>query len=227
MERFLITGATGGIGSALVEKLNDRGAKLFLHGRDESKLKDLPGDHPTHAADLVTPGAIEELVNAAAESLDGIECVIHCVGAGLIKSAADTSDAEFSKLLNLNTRVTYLTAKYASLAMARHKSGMFLTFPGILGKAVMKNASAYITSKFAVTGAIKALSQEFQRSGIRYGLFYFGGVDSPFWDHLDMKVQRDKMIPTSVAADAVLHAIDLPTDLVLNEVTLQPDSHQL
>jgi len=227
MEKFLITGATGGIGSALTEKLHERGARLFLHGRNEDKLSELPGDHARHAADLVAPGSIEELIGKAEEALDGIECVIHCVGAGLIKPAGDTGDAEFSKLLNLNARVTYLTAKHASVTMAERKSGMFLTFPGILGKAVMKNASAYITSKFAVTGCIKALAQEFQRSGIRYGLFYFGGVDSPFWDDLNMKVQRDKMIPASVAADTVLHAIDLPSHLVLNEVTLQPDSHQL
>lgn len=227
MERFLITGATGGLGSQLVEKLKARDVRLFLHGRNESKLREIADGHPIHASDLIPPGAAEELVERARNELGGIDCVIHCVGAGLIRPVSDTSDGEFSKILNVNARVTYLVAKYACAAMAENRSGLFLTFPGILGKAVMKNASAYIASKFAVTGMIKAFAQEYQRSGIRFGLFYFGGIDSPFWDPLDMKVMREKMIPAATAAAAVLQAIDLPGHLVLNELTLQPDTHQL
>jgi hypothetical protein len=64
--------------------------------------------------------------------------------------------------------------------MAAQKHGLFITLPGILGKAVMKNAAAYIASKFGVTGLIKTLAQEYQRSGIRFCLFFLAASTPRF-----------------------------------------------
>jgi hypothetical protein len=52
-------------------------------------------------------------------------------------------------------------------------------------------------------------------------------VDSPFWDGISMAVQRDKMIPVGTAVDLLVQAIDAPPHLVLSEVVMQPESHQL
>ena len=233
MDKFLITGASSGIGRAVAIRLASRGAKLTLSGRSETKLAEVAtactgaAYIESIASDLTVPHAAESLVAKANESMGGIDCVIHCAGIGLIKPAADTTDAEFSKIVNTNLRCTFLIAQSACKVMAAQKHGLFITLPGILGKAVMKNAAAYIASKFGVTGLIKALAQEYQRSGIRFCLFFLGGVDSPFWDEINMAVQRDKMIPVSTAADLILQAIDAPPHLVLAEVVLQPESHQL
>ena len=91
----------------------------------------------------------------------------------------------------------------------------------------MKNAAAYCASKYAVAGMVKCFAQEYARSGVRFGLFHFGGVNTPFWDALSVNFQRDKMIPVETAAALVLQAIDAPDHLVLSEVVLQPESHQL
>ena len=233
MDKFLITGASSGIGRAVAIRLASRGAKLTLSGRSETKLAEVAtactgaAYIESIASDLTVPHAAESLVAKANESMGGIDCVINCAGIGLIKPAADTTDAELSKIVNTNLRGTFLIAQSACKVMAAQKHGLFITLPGILGKAVMKNAAAYIASKFGVTGLIKALAQEYQRSGIRFCLFFLGGVDSPFWDEINMAVQRDKMIPVSTAADLILQAIDAPPHLVLAEVVLQPESHQL
>lgn len=233
MDNFLITGASSGIGRELAIRLAARGAKLFLNGRSETKLAEVKsacagaGLVECVAADITAQGAAADLVARAAEAMGGIDCVIHCAGIGLIKPAADTADAEFTKVVNTNLRGTFLIARESCKVMAAQKKGLFITLPGILGKAVMKNASAYIASKFGVTGLIKTFAQEHQRSGIRFCLFFLGGVDSPFWDGIGMTVQRDKMIPVSTAADLILQAIDAPPHLVLAEVVLQPESHQL
>ena len=233
MDKFLITGASSGIGRELAVRLAARGSKLTLSGRSEAKLKQTAeacagaSSVEIVAADITAPGAAEGLLARANESMGGLDCVIHCAGIGLIKSAADTGDAEFTKVVNTNLRGTFLIARESCKVMAAQKHGLFITLPGILGKAVMKNASAYIASKFGVTGLIKTFAQEYARSGIRFCLFFLGGVDSPFWDDLSMTVQRDKMIPVATAADLILQAIDAPPHLVLAEVVLQPESHQL
>ena len=225
MSNILITGATSGIGHELAARLIARGDSVFLTGRSSEKLQTSGAPHLT--ADLTTPGAAEKIVNGAVDAMGSIDAVIHCAGIGLIKPAAETTDAEFTHVMNVNTRATFLLARESCRVMAAAKKGLFITIPGILGKAPMRNASAYVASKYAVTGMIKCFAQEYQRSGIRFCLFHLGGVDSPFWDNIQMAVQRDKMIPVSTAADLILQAIDAPPHLVLSEVVMQPESHQL
>jgi len=227
MANILITGASSGVGAALAGRLSARGDSLFLSGRSEEKLKNLGLNAPTFAADLTSPGVAEKLVASAISEMGSIDVVIHCAGIGLIKPASDTTDAEFTHVMNVNTRAAFLLARETCKAMAAAKKGLFITIPGILGKAPMRNASAYVASKYALTGMIKCFAQEYQRSGLRFCLFHLGGIDSPFWDQIQMAVQRDKMIPVSTAADLILQAIDAPPHLVLSEVVMQPESHQL
>ncbi len=230
--KVLVTGATSGIGREVALRLAASGVQLALTGRSPTKLEELNGSLATpavlaKAGDLTSASFATTFVQEADELLGGFTAVVHAAGIGLIKPTLETTDAEFLRVTNLNIRGTFLIAQAACRVMARDKRGLFLTFPGILGKAVMKNAGAYVASKWAVTGLMKAMAQELQRSGVQIGLFHFGGVDSPFWDSIEMKVDRSKMIPLATAADFVMTALRTPPHLVLNEVTLQPDSHQL
>ena len=54
---------------------------------------------------------------------------------------------------------------------------------------------------------IKCLKDEYKRYGIRFSLMHFGGVDSPFWNDITMKVQRDKMLSIDAAANAVSKSV--------------------
>jgi len=227
MQNILITGASSGIGREVAKRLAVRNLSLALTGRSIEKLEALNLPATLLPADLTTPGAAESVVNASVEALGGLDVVIHCAGIGLIKSAAETTDAEFTHVLNTNTCATFFMAREACRVMALNKKGLFITLPGILGKAPMRNASAYVASKYAVTGMLKCFAQEYQRSGIRFSLLHLGGVDTPFWDSISMAVQREKMIPVSTAADLVLQAFDAPPHLVLSEIVMQPESHQL
>ncbi len=229
--KVLITGASSGIGAACARRLADGGGyQLALTGRSQEKLgvvAERSGAVFSRAVDLLPPGNAGATVRAAAEALGGLDAVIHCAGVGLIKPIAETTDAEFCKVTNTNMRVTFLVAQEACEIMAPNKRGRFLTLPGILGKAPMKGASAYVASKYAVTGLMKTFALEYARQNIGISLFYFGGVDSPFWDGMAMNPQRDRMIPVEGAAAHIAGALESPGHLVLNEITLQPAGHQL
>lgn len=227
MKRILITGASSGIGAEVAKLLAERGETLSLAGRSRGKLEALGVSGTLLPGDLTQPGVAVETVSQAASAMGGLDVVVHCAGIGLIQPAAKTSDGDFTRVMNTNARGTFLVAQAACEEMAKARQGLFVTLPGILGKAPMRNASAYCASKYAVTGLLKCMAQEYARSGIRISLLFLGGVDTPFWDNLGTSFQKDKMIPCATAADLVLHAIDSPSHLVLSELVMQPDSHQL
>lgn len=224
-QKILITGAGSGIGRELALKLIHQGITPAVNVRAVRAEDGSIGQ--VFAGDLTHAGVAESVVKSAADWLGGLDAVIHCAGVGLLKPATETTDAEFTRVMNTNVRATFLVAKEACRIMSEARQGLFVTIPGILGRAPMRNASAYCASKYAVTGMLKCFAQEYQRNGIRFSLFHLGGVDTPFWDDLGMAVPRDRMIPVTTAADLILQALDAPPHLVLSEVVLQPQSHQL
>jgi len=234
MTKFLITGASSGIGRAVARKLAARGATLLLNSRAAEQLAPVAADciaaggvGVVHAGDLTTPGVAESLFKAAQDQLGGLDAVIHCAGVGLIKPTVETSDEDFSRVMNINARATFLVAREACRFFAAQNRGLFITLPGVAGRAGVRNSSAYAASKFAVSGMLKSMALEFQRNNVRFCQLHLGGVDTPFWDGLQMNVQRDRLIPVDVAANTILAAIDLPSHLVLNEIVLQSENHQL
>lgn len=232
--KVLITGASGGIGSQVARALSSPGRKISLHGRNQSILGGLAtelaqsgGDaYPFHG-DLTSPGEPSRIVNSASEKMGGLDAVVHCAGIGYLGKADSTPDEKVIEVLNLNTRATFLLTQAACKRMAEAKSGRFIGIPGILGKRAMRGAALYCASKFATAGMLSSFALEYERQGIHFSLFYFGGVDTAFWDTIEMKVDRSKMLSAENAAEVIAASVDLPAHLVMNEVTLQPESHQL
>ncbi len=232
----LITGAGSGIGREVALELARRGVSVALAGRSETKLTETAaligyegGDAVVIPADVTDPAQVERLVTETTRAFDGLDILVNSAGVGLIKPLETTTASEIDRLLDTNVKGLMLVTQAALRPMiAAGKGGHVVNLAGILGKAAMANASLYCASKYAVTGFSKALQLEVSRKhNIKVSLLYLGGVDSPFWDTLDMKVQRDKMLTIADAAGAVLTVLTQPANLVLGEFTLQPESHQL
>lgn len=232
----LITGAGSGIGREVALELARRGVSVALAGRTESKLMETAaqigyegGDAVTIVADVTDPAQVEKLITETTRAFDGLDILLNSAGVGLIKSLETTTAAEMDLLLDTNVKGLMLVTQAALRPMiAAGKGGHIVNIAGILGKAPMANASLYCASKYAVTGFSKALQLEVSRKhNIKVSLMYLGGVDSPFWDTIDMKVQRDKMLTIADAAGAIMTVLTQPAHLVLGEFVLQPESHQL
>jgi len=72
---------------------------------------------------------------------------------------------------------------------------------------------------------IKCLAQEYKRHSVRFSLMHFGGVDSSFWDNIEMKVQPEKMLSIDAAARSIFFAAT--QEGVMSEIVLVSESHQI
>lgn len=232
----LITGAGSGIGREAALRLAERGANLVLAGRGEDALFETQAgvnitgaDSVIVPTDVTSPDQVSQLVTQAVQTFGTIDILVNSAGVGCIKPLDQVTSGEIDRLLSVNVKGVILATQAALRPMiAGGRGGHIINIPGILGKAPMANATVYCASKYAVTGFSKALQLEVGRKhNIKVSLMYFGGVDSPFWDTIEMRVQRDKMLTIADAADAILYALTASPSLVLGELTLQPDSHPL
>jgi short-subunit dehydrogenase len=229
----VVVGATGGIGSALTRKLAPEGTSLVLAARDSSHLAALVSGLPisdrkqvlTVPTDITDPSQVETLMSKAVAQFGQIDVLVNAAGAGVMKQYNKVEPADLDSMLDLNLKGSFYTCQAAAEVMKEKKSGHICNIVGILGKHSMAMASAYCASKFGVVGFSKCMADELKRFGIKFTLFYFGGIDSPFWDNVSLKVDRSKMLTPETAANAILFAMKADPQAVPMEINIQPESH--
>lgn len=226
----VVVGATGGIGYALTHKLAREGASLVLAARNSDRLAALASGLPTKQVlsvptDITNPSQVETLMSKTVTQFGQIDVLVNAAGAGVMKQYNKIEPADLNAMLDLNLKGSFYTCQAAAEAMKEKRSGHICNIVGILGKHSMAMASAYCASKFGVVGFSKCMAEELRRFGIKVTLFYFGGVDSPFWDTVSLKVDRSKMLTPETAANAILFALKADPQAVPMEINIQPESH--
>lgn len=227
---IVIVGATGGIGSALARKLAPTGAALVLASRSADRLAAIAEQLPTTEVltvptDITDPAQVEALMQKAIAQFGTIDVLVNAAGAGILKPYHKLEPADLDAMLDLNLKGCFYTTQAAANVMKENKGGHICTVVGILGKHSMAMAAAYCASKFGVVGFSKCMADELKRFGVKFTLFYFGGVDSPFWDEVSLKVDRTKMLRPETAADAIYFAMSAEPQAVPLEINIQPESH--
>ncbi|MFM7223037.1 MAG: SDR family oxidoreductase, partial [Bacteroidota bacterium] len=198
-KKVVVAGATGGIGQQLVKLLLQGGAHVFITGRNAQKLEALVqslGIPPSQslAVDLSLESGVAALQQAVAAELGTPDILVNLAGIGIIKPFEQLSAEEFHRSLSTNLFGTFLFVRAFIPAMKEVKKGLIINVPGVLGKVPMAGAAAYSASKYGIVGMMQSLREELKRTEIRITNLFLGGVDSPFWDTIDLKVQKEKMI---------------------------------
>lgn len=227
---------TGGIGTASARLFARSGAKVVLAGRSLAKAESIVselnasgGDAYAFEADVTNPASLTLLADTVHRELGRIDVLVNAFGTGMILPFPEIDPDAVRRVIDVNVNGTIFATQAVLRHMLPQKSGTIVMIPGILGKHVMRHASVYSASKFALTGFAKSLVEEHRRNGIKVSLLYLGGVDTPFWmnPEISMRVQGDKMLSAEEVAKAVWYACSQPGATVLNEIVLQPESHQL
>jgi short-subunit dehydrogenase len=230
-KNVLIVGATGGIGSRVAKLLAGSGANLFLAGRNSEKLAALAQElnlptAKTLALDISKPSEVAVLKDQFFAQYPTIDVLVNAAGLGIIKSSDTLTEDEFMQTIHTNLYAPFLLVKAFLPNMKETKKGLIINIPGILGKVPMLGAAAYSASKYGLNGMMQSIREEVKRTEIRITNLFLGGVDTPFWDTIDLRVQRDKMVMAEEAAKAIWFLCQQPTSAVVSEMVVQPFNHQ-
>jgi len=230
-KKVVVAGATGGIGSNLVKLLVQSGAEVFMTGRNNDKLASIAAAHgipSTHylATDISDASQVELLSTAVLQQLGTPDILVNAAGIGIIKPIEQLTLADFSQSIQTNLVGTFLFVKAFLPAMKEAKKGLIINIPGVLGKVPMAGAAAYSASKYGIVGMMQSIREELKRTEIRITNLFLGGVDSPFWDEIDLRVQKEKMIREEEAARSIWFLCQQPASGVVSEMVLQPFNHQ-
>lgn len=231
-KNILIAGATGGIGSLVAKQLAASGANLFLTGRNKERLAEVGKcinlqEEKIFQSDISLPEQVAELQEKYFSVYPTIDILINAAGVGIIKPINELTNDEFLQTLHYNLYGPFLLLKAFLPAMKEAKKGLIINIPGVLGKAPMAGAAAYSASKYGLTGMLQSVREELKRTEIRITNIFMGGVNSSFWDTIDLKVQREKMIQAEEAAKAIWFLCQQPASAVVSEMVLQPFNHQV
>lgn len=228
---MVLAGATGGIGAATARLLAGSGAQLFLTGRNADRLQSLAnaiGVPPSQTAvtRLESESEVQELRQRIQAVFPQVDIYVNAAGLGVIRPFEQLTGADLQASLNANLVGAFNLLQAILPGMKEQRKGLVIHIPGILGKVPMTGAAAYSAAKYGLVGMLQCVREELKRTEIRFTNLYLGGVDSPFWDNIDLRVQRDKMIQSEEAARAIWFLCQQPASGVVNEMVLQPFNHQ-
>ena len=213
----VVTGASRGIGAACAAALAGAGYHVVSVARSEGEyrcdLTDLDAWARVGARILAERGVPEVVVNNA--------------GGYFIKPLAETSMAEFNRLLALNLTAAYAVARTFLPAMMAAGRGAFISIGSVADHNGFAENSAYAASKYGLRGLHETLIDEYRGSGVRLTLVSPGPVDTALWDPIDPDTRdgytaRADMLKPSDVAEAVLFAATRPAHVHVDWLRLGP-----
>jgi 3-oxoacyl-[acyl-carrier protein] reductase len=184
----LVTGASGGIGSAIARALAERGARLALSGSNEEKLEavrgELGGEHVALAANLSDAAAVDGLVPRAVEALGKLDILINNAGVTRDNLAMRMKDEEWLDVIRINLEAAFRLSRAALKPMMRAKYGRIISITSIVGTTGNPGQANYAASKAGIVGMSKALAQEVASRNITVNCIAPGFIRSAMTDAL-------------------------------------------
>lgn len=168
-KQVLLSGATGGIGWAIAQRLAQAGAKLLLLGRNETKLNHLqqalPGEHRVVVADLNSTSGRAEVLQRCQQT--GLDVWVNAAGV-LDFRLFDEQDADLvQQMLTTNLVSPILLAQSLLPLLRQRENSVIVNIGSIFGSIGHPGFAVYCASKFGLRGFTEALQRELADSGVR------------------------------------------------------------
>ena len=193
-KNIIVTGASGGIGTSIIEKLNHAGANILASGTKIEKLNDLKNKFENIKIlkfDISQNDKIEEFIENATKELDGnLDCLVNNAGITQDNLAIRMSFEEWQKVININLTSTFLMSKFGIKKMLKNKSGKIVNITSVVGHTGNLGQANYTASKAGIIAMSKSLVVEYAKKNININCISPGFIKTAMTDKLDDKFKE-------------------------------------
>ena len=196
-KKILITGATGGIGKALVKKFVTLEGNVLATGTKTEKLNALKEKFPNINIlkfDISDHSKIEEFIEITLSQLAGLDVLVNNAGINMDNLSLRMKDEEWKKVIDVNLGATFFLCKYAIKKMLKNKYGRIVNITSIVGHTGNLGQANYAASKAAIIGMSKSLAIEYAKKNITINCVSPGFIQSNMTDKI---VESIKAVLTS------------------------------
>jgi len=196
-KKILITGATGGIGKALVKKFASLEGSVLATGTKIEKLEALKKEFSNINIlkfDISDHSKIEEFVENVSSQLNGLDVLVNNAGITVDNLSLRMKDEEWKKVIEVNLGSTFFLCKYAIKKMLKNKYGRIVNITSIVGHTGNLGQSNYAASKAAIIAMSKSLAIEYAKKNITINCVSPGFIQSKMTDNI---VESIKAVLTS------------------------------
>ena len=213
---IILTGATGGIGSAILEKLHSTNANIIATGTNQDKLTKIKEKFDSviiKKFDILDHSSIEKFIDQCNEQFDNkIDILINNAGITLDNLTIRMKDEEWNKVINLNLTSTFMLTKNTIKKMLKNKNGKIINITSVVGHTGNIGQANYAASKAGVIGMSKSLALEYGKKNIKINCISPGFIKSEMTDqisdnfkqNLQGKIALERFGETEDVANAVL-----------------------
>ncbi len=223
MKRYLITGASRGIGRAIAENLAGVDVELLLHGRDSVALAEVYKAVKPHCAhvvrlihDLALPSGVSDLIDQVGKK--PLNLLVNNAGIAIVKPFCEITPVEWEQTVGVNITAPFMLMQHFSPHMPPGSS--VVNILSVAAKTGFANWSAYCMSKFALEGFSQCVREELRDHKIRVINVYPAATDTNIWTNIEGKWPRHKMISPEDVASAVAYALSRPADVTLENISI-------
>ena len=194
----LVTGASGGIGSAIATALAGQGARLAVSGSNVEKLEafrdSLGGDHVALPCNLSDGAAVDSLIPQTVEALGGkLDILVNNAGVTRDNLLMRMKDEEFEDVIRINLEAAFRLMRAAAKPMMKARFGRIISVTSVVGVTGNPGQANYVASKAGLIGMTKAVAQELASRGITVNAIAPGFMTSAMTDALNDQ-QREAIL---------------------------------
>ena len=191
---IVVTGATGGIGNSIIEKLYNAGANILATGTKNEKLEELKKKFQniqTIKFDISQTENLENFIDDATKKLEGkLDCLVNNAGVTQDNLAIRMSIEEWKKVIDINLTSTFLISKFAIKKMLKNKKGKIINITSVVGHTGNLGQTNYTASKAGIVAMSKSLAIEYAKKNINVNCISPGFIKTAMTDKIDEKFKE-------------------------------------